>query len=108
MDNNQNIVLTENLKFSCEKCNFNCSKKGDYTRHLKSKKHLGKIQQNTTLHICDICNKTYNHRASLFNHKKTCQQVTNNQSQPNETNELLKTLISTIQETNQILSKLSK
>ena len=60
--------------FVCEKCDFRCSKKGDYNRHLKSKKHntttTTKIQQKI-LHSCK-CGKSYNHRASLFNHKKSC------------------------------------
>ena len=60
--------------FICEKCDFKCSKKGDYNRHLKTKKHN---TTNTTLlqqkihHICE-CGKSYNHRASLYNHKKKC------------------------------------
>ena len=60
--------------FVCEKCDFRCSKKGDYNRHLQSKKHntttTTKIQQKI-LHSCE-CGKRYNHRASLFNHKKVC------------------------------------
>ena len=60
--------------FVCEKCDFRCSKKGDYNRHLNSKKHnttnTTKIQQKI-LHSCK-CGKSYNHRASLFNHKKSC------------------------------------
>ena len=61
-------------KFICEKCDFKCSKKGDYNRHLKTRKHN---DTNTTLlqqkihHICE-CGKSYNHRASLYNHKKKC------------------------------------
>ena len=52
----------------CEKCDFRCFKKGDFDRHLKSKKHnttnATKIQQNI-LHYCE-CGKKYTHRASLF------------------------------------------
>ena len=63
--------------FVCEKCDFICSKKGDYNRHLKSKKHnttnTTKIQQKIH-HLCD-CGKSYNHRASLYNHKKKCDYV---------------------------------
>ena len=60
-------------KFICEKCDFTCSKKGDYTRHIKSKKHnttnTTQIQQQ--IHQCE-CGKVYSHRASLFNHQKKC------------------------------------
>jgi hypothetical protein len=64
-------------KFICEKCDFRCCKKGDYNRHLKSKKHnttnTTKIQQ-IILHSCE-CGKQYTHRASLYNHKKICNYI---------------------------------
>jgi len=103
--------------FYCESCNYITTKHSDYKKHTITKKHIDRtnIEQNISLdvipnqkrYICH-CGKEYSARNSLWYHKKTCQQVTNNQSQPNETNELLKTLISTLQETNQTLSKLSK
>ena len=38
-DANQNT--SKNIdKFYCEICDFGCSKKGDYTRHLTTRKHL--------------------------------------------------------------------
>jgi hypothetical protein len=61
-------------QFVCEKRDFSCCKKGDYTRHLNSKKHntlyTTKIQPKI-LHSCE-CGKQYTHRATLFNHKKKC------------------------------------
>jgi hypothetical protein len=62
---------------NCNSCNYVCSKKSDYTRHCLSRKH-----KNTTIcaliqpekrqtFICS-CTKSYTHRSSLFNHKKTC------------------------------------
>ena len=59
-------------KFVCEKCDYKCSRKGDYNKHLHSIKHnttnTTNIQHN---YSCD-CGKIYNHRASLYNHKKSC------------------------------------
>jgi len=58
----------------CEKCDYICCKKGDFNKHLQSKKHN---TTNTTniqpivAHIC-LCGNVYNHRASLYNHKKKC------------------------------------
>ena len=64
--------------FLCEKCNYSTSRNSDYKKHLRSAKHnnttnYNKLQQNHSQkkYICD-CGKQYNHRASLFNHKKKC------------------------------------
>ena len=49
-------------------CDYTWSRKSDFNKHLKSKKHnttnATKIQQNI-LHYCE-CGKKYTHRASLF------------------------------------------
>ena len=69
-------------KFECKSCNFICSKKGDYTRHISTRKHqIQQIQQNdnniqhekTSNHICNHCGALYAHRASLYNHRKRCE-----------------------------------
>jgi len=61
-------------KFICEKCDYICCKKGDFNKHLQSIKHnttnTTNIQQEFS-YSCE-CGKGYNHRASLYNHKKTC------------------------------------
>ena len=60
----------------CEKCNFTCSKKSEYERHLLTRKH--KILTNTykknaenAEYIC-VCGKQYKHRQSLHNHRNRC------------------------------------
>ena len=61
-------------KFICEKCDYVCCKKGDFNKHLHSIKHnttnTTNIQQEFS-YSCE-CGKMYTHRASLYNHKKTC------------------------------------
>ena len=61
-------------KFVCEKCHYVCCKKGDFNKHLQSIKHnttnTTNIQQEFS-YSCE-CGKMYTHRASLYNHKKTC------------------------------------
>ena len=61
-------------KFICEKCDYMCCKKGDFNKHLHSIKHnttnTTNIQQEFS-YSCE-CGKMYTHRASLYNHKKTC------------------------------------
>ena len=71
-------------KYNCKKCNFKCSKLSDYNRHLLTAKHKNttnttnttKIQQ-IPKYVCE-CGRAYKHRASLFNHKKTCQKNAEN------------------------------
>jgi len=71
-----NSTTDDSSKFSanfvCEKCDYKCCRKGDYNKHLRSVKHnttnTTNIQQS---YSCD-CGKIYNHRASLYNHKKSC------------------------------------
>ena len=68
MENTTNITSKNIKKNYCEKCDFRCFKKGDFNRHLNSKKHnttnTTKIQPKI-LHHCE-CGKKYTHRASLF------------------------------------------
>jgi len=63
--------------FLCESCQYSSSKNSEYKKHLLTHKHINTTNYNNldiTLekeYICD-CGKKYNHRASLFNHKKKC------------------------------------
>jgi hypothetical protein len=64
-------------KFYCDKCDFKCSKKGDYNRHLLSRKHNISTDGNNdaikkTPYVCEICNKEYKDRTGLWRHKKKC------------------------------------
>lgn len=72
MNSTTNDSSKLSAKFVCEKCDYKCSRKGDYNKHLHSIKHnttnTTNIQHN---YSCD-CGKIYNHRASLYNHKKSC------------------------------------
>ena len=83
--------------FHCEKCNYTCSKKSLYDKHILTKKHNTTKLQPKSFHICE-CGKKYNHRGSLFNHKKSCkteQSESNMKFESEETNYkdlLLKTM----------------
>ena len=76
-------LITSNIneKFSCEKCDFICSKKGDWNRHLATAKHFRMysvtndddiLHQNAKDYVCDVCSKVYNSRNGLWVHKKKC------------------------------------
>jgi hypothetical protein len=75
------ITSPINNKFSCEKCDFTCSKKGDWKRHLITIKHerMYNVTNNDELlhknikeNICNNCFKKYNSRNGLWSHKKRC------------------------------------
>ena len=79
--------------YYCEKCDFKCNKLSNYNNHLKTKKHnttkiqqlqQEKCQKMPNNYICE-CGKIYNHRASLWNHKKKC-----NYKEPEETSKITK------------------
>jgi hypothetical protein len=70
-------------KFSCLKCNFNCSKKGDYDRHMNTPKHKmltndvnNVYKKNIAPYVC-CCNRSYKHRQSYYRHKKSCTYAVN-------------------------------
>ena len=59
--------------FTCEPCNYKCSKLSEYNKHLSTNKH--KILQNPThlnnqkTYTCS-CGKIYKHSSTLYAHKK--------------------------------------
>jgi hypothetical protein len=85
-------------KYACEKCDFKCSKQSDYARHLMTAKHKqayiglhNGLQEaykktpeilpcedlNNNEYKC-TCGMVYNHRQSLYRHKKKCQKTPEN------------------------------
>ena len=66
-------------KYICENCDFICSKKSNYEKHLKTHKHISNISGNkcNTKKVnidlkCINCNKLYKSRVGLWRHKKKC------------------------------------
>jgi hypothetical protein len=92
-------------KFICEKCDFECCKKGDYNRHILTPKHLllTEKHQNTSNHNCLYCDKKYKSRVGLWNHKKKCTQNINKETE--ETDITDKNLILTLIQQNNELQK---
>jgi hypothetical protein len=65
-------------KFVCEKCDFICSKKSNFDKHLLTRKHNDddnslqkKFCKLIKKYICE-CGKEYGHRQGLYTHKKKC------------------------------------
>ena len=78
-------------KYNCITCAFQTTRKNDYSRHIKSKKHLEKVSQleipqvtkseinnNNKVFICPNCNNNFTRGSSLSRHKKTCMEITIN------------------------------
>jgi hypothetical protein len=71
---------SKNIKnFSCNICDFSCSKKGDWNRHTSTSKHINLTLSNKTgdeknIYVCCICDKVYNSRNGLWSHKKKCKE----------------------------------
>ena len=65
------------IKYYCEKCNFECSKKSNYDKHLLTAKHnreaIG-IKKNA-VYICEFCEKSYRSRGSHWKHQQKCNKV---------------------------------
>ena len=101
--------------FICESCNYKCSNKKDYKKHLLTAKHRNRtsIEQkipknpqpiNVNKWVCD-CGKTYKARNSLWYHKKTCSVVNNNETN-NEANNDESDLILKIAEQQEEINRL--
>ena len=102
MPNKKNAENAELL--ICEYCNFKCSKKSNFTKHLLTDKHKILINPNFACiknaenkYSCSECNKIYKHLSSLCAHKKKCKLLENQQfetkSEIDEENNVIKTLI---------------
>lgn len=80
----------KNPKHLCTECNFSTSNKKDFNRHMATRKHLaskdgsidgvfGNIEKhetpqpnNAAAYICQLCNKRYASRGSMWKHKQKC------------------------------------
>lgn len=71
-------------KYECEKCNFKCSKKYSWERHLATQKH--KLDFNSFInnkeynYICTKCNEKFQTNSGLWKHKNKCNPKTNVQN----------------------------
>ena len=94
-------------KFYCESCDFGCSKKSEYVRHLHTSKHkiltnTSETAQKNAEYTCQ-CGKQYKHRQSLNNHKRKCTYIIEDTPQSDsietEDKKLIRILIDKLAET---------
>ena len=63
--------------YVCENCNFKCSKKSNFDKHLLTRKHKiltnpnEKMPKNAAAFQCE-CGKVYKHNSTVSSHKKKC------------------------------------
>jgi hypothetical protein len=82
------MELNISSKFHCESCNYICSRKSQWDRHLGTLKHQNvdimltnvDIKSSKKFHTCH-CGKNYSHRQSLSIHKKNCPIIENSDNQ---------------------------
>jgi len=106
------------IDYICEKCDFKCSKKYGWERHLMTSKHQmetfgdilgakkGKKEQNDD-YICDRCNKIYESRNGLWKHKLKDNCLKNN-SIIEEKNEVINLYKNTINDKDELIITLLK
>ena len=73
--------------YLCQNCNFKCSNKKDYNRHLLTRKHqivTNDDKKNPLAYICE-CGKQYKYRQGLSNHKQKCNYVEDINNEDEET-----------------------
>ena len=112
MDANNFQPETSN-RFSCDSCDFKCSKLCNWKSHLLTVKHNANkklinankkyIKPSDTIFTCD-CGKNFKHNPSLSRHKKKCifkENIEDNINSPAELNNISPELILNIIQQNQ-------
>ena len=90
-DNKMVTILPSAKNHICETCDFTCSVKRDWERHIMTNKHRGKnvtiddnkipVPKSHLVHrekyTCIWCQKQYSFRSGLSRHKKDCKKQSN-------------------------------
>jgi hypothetical protein len=75
-ETSRRMNITSNKYMICECCKFKTTRKYDYDRHIKSKRHIQMMNtvhnNETTQYICNVCSKQYKTRSGLYKHQKQC------------------------------------
>jgi hypothetical protein len=77
----ETFLTPKNAVFECEICDFTCSKKSEYKRHVQTIKHVHRhdgnkmetLETNLAPHCTCNCGKKYSSRTGLWKHKKKCE-----------------------------------
>lgn len=66
------------LLYKCKNCNFESSQKNDYSRHLKTKKHINNVQYALKNFICNECNFSTSKKTDYNRHLMTSKHIKKN------------------------------
>ena len=70
----------QSKKFICSTCSYHTNKRSEYHRHLNTNKHKKRQYETKKSPTCNICNKQFSSRTTLWRHKKQCKLENNNHS----------------------------
>jgi hypothetical protein len=113
----EQTVAKNRIKYSCECCDYLTSNHYDYNKHILTRKHLTNValnqnelslSQKSQHYNCANCNKEYQSKSGLWNHKKKCsqkKQKKENTMVPNNENINLNVLVIDLLKQNQELQK---
>jgi DNA-binding transcriptional MerR regulator len=70
---NDKLITKNGNNFRCETCDFSCSWKSNFDKHLLTAKHIRLTTTSIKMgeYVC-VCGKKYKQRQGLHKHKKTC------------------------------------
>ena len=99
--------------FNCINCNYECCKKSDYEKHLSTRKHKNttngeKIQQKSRQNLECNCGKVYTHRASLYNHRRSCEAITPHRVEKYSEPDIIKTMKNEIDKLTNLVIEVSQ
>jgi hypothetical protein len=105
-------------KFTCEQCDFKCSKLSNYKKHLSTRKHIKRYiglqeLEEKKLKKC-VCGKEYVYRQGLYAHKKNCdykpeaEQITEQKPKLYEKEDIVDVLLKENQDFKNIILELVK
>ena len=78
---NEKSPIKKNTKFHCQICDYYCSKKSDFDKHLKTQKHISASldkRKSPQQFRCDKCGIVYKYQSGLCRHRKVCTMVNTN------------------------------
>ena len=100
VETDSKLVPYSSNKFVCEKCDFTCSRKSQYDRHLSTRKHMmgskmivndSSLVPNSSNKFKCECGKSYKWDSGYYRHKKKCNYGKNKINENKQSNNTVST-----------------